>query len=217
MFAMKRRTFMTGSAALAAGTALPRPAFATQRAFRKFRVLRAGKEMGTHSLSATLGDQGFQIDIRIELAVKVLGITAYRYTLINREIWRDGTIQSVNSRVNDDGTDEFCKIQRDGDQLRISGSRYTGTQPEDAVTTSYYDMSFLKRRPWISTQSGAALPVDISDQGGGKWQVTGDLQTTLVYDDRGEWMGSIFDAGGETATYQLDSQNGLIAPLWSAA
>ncbi|MEM7176426.1 MAG: DUF6134 family protein [Pseudomonadota bacterium] len=214
---MQRRVFMTGAAALAAGTTLPRRALATQRAYRKFRVYRGSREMGTHSLSATLDDQGFQIDIRIKLAVRVLGITAYRYTLINREIWRDGTIQSVDSRVNDDGTDDFCKIRKDGDQLSITGSRFTGTQPAEAVTTSYYDMSFLKRRPWISTQSGAALPVEIADQGDGKWKVSGELDTTLIYDDRGEWMGSIFDAGGETATYQLESQTGLIAPLWSAA
>ncbi|MBY8977542.1 hypothetical protein KHP62_17140 [Rhodobacteraceae bacterium NNCM2] len=214
---MNRRDFIAGTSMLAAGSLLPNAGRATGRAFRSFRIRRAGAEIGKHTLSATLGEGGFQIDIRIDLAVKFLGVTAYRYNLINREVWRDGQIVSVNSRVNDDGSDEFCKVQNDGDVLQVSGSRFSGTLPLEAVTTSYFDMDFLGRRPWISTQSGAALPVDVADAGGGRWNVTGELETTLIYDERGEWMGSVFDAGGETATYELVSETGLIAPLWAAS
>lgn len=214
---MNRRGFVAGTAMLASGLVLPTGAIAVDRAQRSFRVLRDGKDIGTHTLSATLGNQGFEIEIRIDLAVKFLGFTAYTYNLINREIWRDGRIVSVNSRVNDDGTDEFCRVTNDGEALQVSGSRFTGTLPLDAVTTSYYHSAFLDRRPWISTQSGAELAIDVAPAGGGKYAVTGELETTLVYDNRGEWMGSIFDAGGETATYELVSETGLIAPLWSAA
>ncbi|MEM9737178.1 MAG: DUF6134 family protein [Pseudomonadota bacterium] len=211
---MKRRDFLLATGAACAAPSL---SLATERAFRKFRILRDGDDIGTHELSATLEGGIFQVDIRVEIAVKFLGFTAYRYNLINRERWQDGTILSVDSRVDDDGADEFCRIERAGDELSVTGSRFTGMLPATAVTTSYYTPAFLERRPWISTQSGDALEVQIASAGPGRWQASGELETQLIYDDRGEWVGSIFDAGGETATYEVVTDTGLIAALWAAA
>lgn len=213
---MNRRFLMTGAASLVVAAPFVRPAHAVERAFRKFRILRSGDDIGSHSLSATMDDNGFRIEIKIDIRVKILGITAYRYALLNSEQWEDGQIVAVNSRVNDDGDDAFCKITRQDGGLVVSGSTYSGPIDDDAVTTSYYHMDFLNRRPWISTQSGKPLEIDVAAAAAG-WNVTGELETTLLYDDRGEWMGSEFDAGGEPARYELVSETGLIAPLWSAA
>ncbi|MEM0923327.1 MAG: DUF6134 family protein [Pseudomonadota bacterium] len=180
-------------------------------------MLRDGDDIGTHSLSATLDDRGFVIEIRIDLAVKVLGFTAYSYNLINRETWRDQQLVSVDSRVNDDGDEDFCKVAREGDELSISGSRFTGKVPGSAVTTSYYHPDFISRRPWISSQSGRPLEIDIAPSGENAFQVSGQLTTKLTYDSRGEWMGAEFDAGGELGTYELISETGLISPLWTAS
>ena len=209
---MHRRKFIAGTAAAAV---IPSGAFGAERAQRRFRVLRDGKDIGFHSLSATLDDSGFTIEIKIELAVKILGITAYRYSLLNREQWRNQQITSVSTRVDDDGTDDFCKITQDGDALSITGSRGERRVPLTAVTTSYYTRTFAERRPWISTQTGAELAVTTSAEGSDKIRVTGELETLLAYDSRGEWMGATFDAGGETGTYELESETGLIAPLWA--
>ncbi|MEM9097247.1 MAG: DUF6134 family protein [Pseudomonadota bacterium] len=214
---MNRRQLLAGAAALATGTVFPHAISASERAFRRFIVLRDGKEIGFHELSASLTNGRFEIEITIDLRVRFLGITAYRYELLNREVWRDGRIISVNSRVNDDGNKEFCQIENTGDLLQVTGSRYTGTAPVDAVTTSYYSTAFLERRPWISTQSGNALDVQIAAGAPGTWNVSGELETQLLYDERGEWLGSNFDAGGEPGTYQLEAETGQIAALWAEA
>ncbi|MEM8791209.1 MAG: DUF6134 family protein [Pseudomonadota bacterium] len=214
---MDRRAFVAGASAFATGAVVPAAARATERATRRFTVLRSGDEIGFHQLSATLTEDRFEIDITIDLRVRLLGITAYRYELINREVWRDGRIVSVDSRVNDDGTKEFCKITNTGDELAVVGSRFSGNAPLESVTTSYYNTAFLERRPWISTQSGDPLEIDVAAAGPGTWKVSGELETQLLYDDRGEWMGSNFDAGGEPGTYELASETGAIGALWSKA
>lgn len=210
---MNRRRFL--GSALATGQLLAAPALAAERAHRAFRILRGGSDIGRHSLSAVRGSNGFEVDIRIDIAVKVLGFKAYTYNLINRETWRDGALLALNSRVNDDGGDDFCRISRDDDMLRIVGSRGTGTAPLEAVSTSYFHPDFLKRRPWISTQSGAVLAVDATALDGNKWQISGDLETRLEYDARGEWIGTEFDASGEPARYELVEETGRIAALWA--
>ncbi len=211
-----RRRFLTGTAAL--GAALATPAIAAEAASRRFRIVRDGDDIGSHDLDAVLTPSGFEIAVTIRIAVKVLGITAYRYEMDNREVWQSGRIVSVDSRVNDDGTTDRAVVRAAAAGLVVEGSRYSGPAPADAATTSYFANSFLKRSPWISTQSGDPLAVRIAAEGRpGWWRVSGGLDTTLGYDARGEWTGCEFDAGGELARYEMIRERGAIGALWSAA
>lgn len=210
---MDRRVFLGGAAA-----ALASPALGAEKASRTFQIMRDGDDIGTHMLDAVLGANGFEIAIDIRIKVKVLGITAYRYEMDNREIWKDGRIVSVNSTVNDDGTKDFAKATRNGDVLTLEGSKFNGTAPGIAPTTSYFATDFLKRQPWISTQTGTPLDVGIKPEGRKRWwQTSGELETRLGYDATGEWVGCEFDAGGELASYKVSAGSGKIADLWAAA
>ena len=213
---LTRRGVLAGAAGLVALPALPRPAHASQAASRVFSIWRDGSDIGRHRLDARLTEQGFEIDIQIDIAVKFLGITAYRYELENREVWAGQRIVSVDSRGNDDGDRTRCRIARAGGALEIDGSGYSGSEPLDAVTTSYYAPAFLDRRPWISTQSGKPLSISVSRRDQGKWAVSGDVTTVLTYRD-GEWTGSAFTTKGERITYQTLESSGEIAALWQRA
>ncbi len=214
---MHRRAILTGSAALAASIAMP--AVAAPVAKRTFQIIRDGSNIGLHTMEAYTSGKGFEIVIDIDIAVKVLGITAYRYKLQNREIWKGGEIVSVESMTNDDGTEDRARVRREGGVLKIAGTRFSGDAPLSAVTTSYYAQPFLKRTPWISTQSGDPLKVGVAPVSGRPnwWTVSGELNTTLRYDQRGEWVGCEFDAGGELAVYEPAGETGLIGEMWASA
>ena len=210
---LDRRLFLGGAAA-----ALASPALAAGRASREFRIIRDGDDIGSHRLDAVLGPNGFEVAIEIRIAVKVLGITAYRYEMDNREVWSGGAIRSVDSRVNDDGTRDFFRATRKDGGIAIEGSRYSGLVPQDAVTTSYYATPFLQRQPWVSTQSGAPLKLTVNPGGRDRWwSVRGELDTDLGYDTSGEWIACEFDAGGEQARYEVAASSGRIGALWASA
>lgn len=210
---MQRRGFLAGSAA----ALLPTPSLSAASADRTFRILRDGDDIGTHILTAMTTSRGFEIEITIRIAVNFLGITAYRYEMDNREVWQGGQLVQLDSTVNDDGTTDFARIRRDGEKLMVEGSGYTGEVPTDAVTTTYYTKEFIKRRPWLSTQSGLPLSIEITPDGADAFRVAGQLETRLEYDDRGEWVSCQFDAGGEPARYEIADESGRIAELWASA
>lgn len=214
---MRRRDLLIGSAGAVAGLAAPHVARAAERATRRFRILRDGDDIGTHTLEASLTDLGFEIEIEVDIAVRFFGITAYRYRLSNREYWKGGVIVEQRSETNDDGEDAFARIEREGDVLMIDGSGHQGEVGLDAVTTSYYAKPFLDRRPWISSQSGLPLSIEIRrtpTQPIG-WNVSGELNTTLYYDEADEWVGCEFDAGGKGARYEVIESTGPIGELWA--
>lgn len=222
-----RRSALGACAAPALLAAIPALADAGA-ARRAFRIIRDGEDIGGHSLAARRDGRRLTVEIDIEIAIQILGVTVYRYELTNREVWRDGRILSIDSTVNDDGESGFCRVRRKDDGLRIEGSAYSGPAPADAATTSYWSADFLTRGVWISTQSGEPLSVSAADQGieviesaAGpiscrRWAITGDLDLQLWYDAAGDWAANAFNAGGEIGRYRLEAGGDSLNTLWMA-
>ena len=225
---LDRRSALIGGAAAAAGLAAPRIARA-ETAERVFRIVRDGSDIGEHVIAASRTGDACEVSIDIAIAVKVLGITAYRYEMVNNERWRGGRLVSLDSRVNDDGEQRETRATRRGDGLVVEGPDFSGPAPLDAATTIYLTRAFLDRDDWIATDGGELYDVRVDDLGaqgadaayGGvpctRYRVTnGDEYTVeLEYDDRGEWVGLAFDASGEPATYRAESVGARLAALWA--
>lgn len=221
-----RRAVLLGAAsAFAAPAFAPLSLRADGEAERRFEVLRGGDPIGEKVVRVAREGDSAEVEIRIDLAVKILGITAYRYELRSRETWEAGRLVSLDGETNDDGDAYAAKVRRDGDRL-ISEGTWKGEIPGDAGTTTYWSKAFLDRSVWISTQSGEPLDVTCAPDGQeripgpsgellcDRWRVTGELPVTLYYDSRGEWMGNAFDASGERAWFRTVQETGRLAPLW---
>lgn len=197
---------------------------------RRFRVLRDGDEIGSHVMDVRPGAGGeIQVAIEIELKVKILGITAYRYTMSNREIWQGGKLTSLDSVTNDDGEADHAKARASGGMLEIDGSVYQGVVSGDAVSTTYWSMAFLERGTWINTQTGVPIEVttarlgagEVAGQGGAiateRWSAKGENLDIVLHYAGGEWASVEFDAGGEPAQYLPQVLAPAFAPVWVAS
>lgn len=195
---------------------------------RRYQVLRGGDRIGSQSVTVRRDGGHIEVEVAVEIRVRVLGITAYRYEMTNTEIWDDGRLMRMDARTDDDGTRDFARARRDGGRLMVEGSGFSGEAPEDCATTTYWTPDFLGRRTWISTQTGRLLSVRAARRGtvdlalpsgkvsAEKWQVTGDLDLELFYAD-GEWVGNRFAAKGETAEILAETASGpRLTPLFAA-
>lgn len=217
---LNRRGFVAGGAlALAA----PTLAFASTAATRTFRVMRDGSDIGFHKIAVTRSGADVQVAIDIELKVKFLGITAYRYEMANREVWRDGMMVSMDSKSNDDGDPAFSRVKAAAGKLEVEGSVFSGVVDGDSASTTYWTKEFLNRKLWISTADGDPLKVEPKPAGAGeiggiateKWAIGGDMSIDLHYAND-EWVSVRFDAGGEDAIYLPDALAPAMAPVWAA-
>lgn len=213
------------AAALAAGSGA---AIAATSARRSFRILRSGKDIGRHTISLEREGDTVRAAVDVEIAVRVLGITAYRYTMKNRETWRGGRLVSIASDVNDDGRRKRVRAETVDGTLRVKSDFFDGPAPADAATTTYFTPDFLKRPTWISTDSGELYAMQVRELGAGKvrtargeaavtrWRARNgvDFDVELAYDARGEWASVAFDAGGERAVYVPDTLDDSLNGVW---
>jgi YD repeat-containing protein len=76
---------------------------AAETEVRQFNVSVDGKPSGQYTMTIAKSDDGVTITCEAHVKVKVALITAYHYDFTAIEEWKDGKVQSLRSRCDDDG------------------------------------------------------------------------------------------------------------------
>jgi len=159
--------------------------------------------------------------------VRIVGVPVYRYALSSSEVWDGGRLMELDAATDDNGSHKSAAATRGPNGLSIKGSAYSGVIGGNPGTTTYWSPAFLKRPVWISTQDGQPLSVTVrsgrierfSAPSGAveatRWQIGGGLaDLDLFYDRSGEWLGSEFQARGETVRMVTLDVDASLSPLW---
>jgi hypothetical protein len=92
-----------------------------------FRIVRNGSAIGTHVLNFVLVDNGLDIHIAVDIAVRFGPLVLFHYTLRGLEQWRGDVVVHVDATTNDDGTIDDMRADRDARDLWVQGRRRRAT------------------------------------------------------------------------------------------
>ena len=126
-------------------------------------------EIGYHRFQVS--EQGDREVIEIEARFKVtfLGIPVYRYKHDNREIWRQGCLDSIASTTSDGG-DRFKvegqRSERGFELTTLDGKREI--ESACVMTFAYWNPQFLEQDKLLNAQNGDYLQMDIETVGPGE-------------------------------------------------
>jgi len=223
-----RRSFVAG--ALAACGVLGKTAAAASEAAtatRRFDLIRGDTRIGRQSVTVSRSGSQVTVEVDVEIAVRLVGVPVYRYTLSSSEVWDDGRLMKLDAVTDDNGSRAFAAATQGPNGLAMKGSAYSGVIGGNPGTTTYWSPAFLKRPVWISTQDGQ--PLSVTARSGRterfptprgavdatRWQIGGDLaDLDLFYDRSGEWIGSEFQARSETVRIVALDVDASLSPLW---
>ena len=191
-----------------------------------FDVLLNDETVGFSNLTYKKLKNGLEIVVDVEIKPKFLGLNFMKYTLKNREVWKRQKLISLNANSSWFGKKYFVKGRREKGGFRIEGSAFSGVIKNNFATTSYFTPDFLKRKTWISTQDGTPLEikarklkdkkVTLNDKTYSvkEWEISGDLDLTLQYDENNNWVGSGFTVGNYPAKFTLNNRKNNIHKIW---
>ena len=190
-----------------------------------FQILRKGEPIGFHIVQIEETAEGVFVDTRIEMKVKFGPIPLYKYHHVAQEIWRDGALQALSSRTDDNGEEMYLEARRDEAGLILDGDAYAGPAPKDAMPSSYWNKDFLSSAIIINTQNGELIAVETENLGetlapSGKpaeqYRMVGTLAVDIWYDGE-QWVGCNFTVEGEELTYRrvesAEEEQALLAQL----
>jgi len=187
-----------------------------------FRVLLDDAPIGEHRFVLTAAGDERRLSSEAAFAVKLLGVTVYRYRHSAVEHWRGDCLRRLDADTNDDGDRSEVRAEReaegDGPALVVVTPRGRSALPGCVMSFAYWNPAMRAQQQLLNAQTGKLEPVRIAalDEGrvevrgrgvaARRWRVSGPEQPIdlwyAVAD--GEWLG--LDAqvrGGKKLSYRL--------------
>lgn len=178
-----------------------------------FRAYLGDTELGTHKMRWSVSGETVVVNIEIDLRARVLLVPVYRYQHRSQETWTGGVLTAISTTTDDDGESFALTGALKGGVFEVKSKDLNGPAPLPLAPTSYWSYASLKAPHWISTQSGKLLKFSVAPKGietintkGGdvkasRYDVSGDLDVSLWYDERKRWVRSRFKVGDNVITY----------------
>jgi len=166
--------------------ALAPRAQAAETEVRQFNVSVDGKPSGQYTMKFSKGDDGvLTVVCEAHVKVKVGFITAYHYDFTAIEEWKDGRVQRLRSRCDDDGK-KFEVVATAGERgLTVKVNGREKTVRGDAYLTTACCLPDAKRRdgdlPLMEADNGQEIDGKIQEVSSGPMNVVGESVKVTRY------------------------------------
>jgi hypothetical protein len=171
-----------------------------------FRIVREGKQIGTHQLSFRQSGDNLLVEIAVDIAVSFGPIVVFRYKLRSVETWQGGMLTAGDGRANDDGTAYSMTARQGPEGLRVEGNDTAGyNAPMASILATHWNRAELAQ-PMINPQGGKLLRPTVTPRGvetisvtgrptqAQRYNLTGDVRLDLWYDEANQWCAGLFVA-----------------------
>jgi uncharacterized protein DUF6134 len=223
---LSRRQFtrvVSAGLAGAVSSALPALAAALSTPARpsdlRFTVVRGRSKIGVHTVEFRDGPDGLAVHTMIDLVVKVVFITVFRYQHECQDVWGAGQLVSLRSRTNEDGKRFAVEVTAEADGLRVVGPGGPLVVGARLLTSnSLWDRRLVDRQRLIDAQHGGEIGLVVHPCGTGPLVLAGQERVVaecfriltpyngglLWYDATGRWVKGSLELRGEWVDLVLD-------------
>jgi hypothetical protein len=183
----------------------------------RFRALRKGAPIGTHTVTFRQDGERLMVTTRIDIAVKVLMLTAFYLKHEAEEIWQAGRLLEVRSTTDDNGTRLQVSGRAVDGGFRVVGEDGPFLAPANLLTSNMlWDTRMLSEERLIDVQYGGVIGLAVKplaqalvDTPSGQvlanshHLITPHYAGTLFHDESGRWVKGLIEAKGEIIEYAL--------------
>ena len=183
-----------------------------------FNVFRKGSLIGTHAIDFAGTEAKLQVTSRLDLAVKVAFITAYRYEQTGEDVWENDVLVQTRIKTNDDGKDSLVVAEARDGKLAVTGETGNYDTALGAMTDlSFWNQAITRGRPVIDSQNGELIKIEVNAGTAERIEMKGSMveverftmaatkgrSGTVWYDADGNLVKAIVLTRGETLNYEL--------------
>lgn len=186
-----------------------------------FTVFRDDSPIGYHNFEFHPKGEQLEVEIDVELEVKLMFVTAFKFRHVASEVWENGRLLRMESETNDDGDPYKVKVKRLGEGLLVEVNGQQKLAPGNLLPSNLWNRDLLKFDKFLHPILGKIMPLKVSELGkreadtvgGEKLAVEGfvieggkDFRRELWYGADGRLIEVGFNApkDGSRITYRLN-------------
>ena len=131
----------------------------------RYAVTRNGDEIGTHEMEFVRDGNRFTVLTRIDVAVTIAGITAFRFSNQSDEEWVDGRLASFVSTSDDDGKVHHVLVEPGSDGLWVTEHEHRKLFPGVRLVGTLWNPETARQSLLVDPVDGRLRRVTIVDLG----------------------------------------------------
>jgi Family of unknown function (DUF6134) len=183
----------------------------------RFRALRRGSPIGEHRVTFRPDGNRLTVETRVDIAVKVLFVTAFRFRHEAEEVWQSDRLVSVKSRTDDNGTVRRVSGNAVEDGFRIIGDDGPFLASGHLLTSNaFWDSRIVRENRLIDVQHGGEIGLVTKELGDEQvdtpqgpvrasrhQMITPYYAGSVFHDGDGRWVKGLLELKGERVEYAL--------------
>ena len=147
----------------------------------EFAVYRKGDKIGRHTLTFTEEADELIVDVNVNLKVRLLFITVYRFEHKAKEVWNGGHLTSFVSETKQNGNEWYIDAACHSEKMIVNSNEGQHVVSESLFPSTYWNVASLDVSRWLNTQFGSPVDVNISAVGYETVTAIGKPMETLRY------------------------------------
>lgn len=173
----------------------------------RWRVIRQGSAIGTHTVTFTQRGEEVVALSDVTITPSFLGVVVYRYEHRYSEVTRGGRFVSVASRLNRNGTIVEVEARAGATGVEVQGPEGRLRLAPGHEPLSWWEpQRFGGRVPLFGTSTGRPFDLQWTREplpgGGTRWRTAGEIEAVLDYDAAERWVGyAVRGDDGVTVSY----------------
>ena len=187
-----------------------------------FAAFRNGERIGQHTVTFHHDGPNLTVTTAVDLAVKVVGMTVYRYTLRSKEEWSGYAFQSLTAQTDDDGKKSFVHAQHTGNAVivdRDAAGTMRESMPGSLIPASHWNILQTTEQALLNAQTGKQEKVRVTALGretiktssgqieANHFHYEGDLPMDQWFDSKGRWVKMAFKVKSDGSIVDYILQN----------
>ena len=169
-----------------------------------FNISRNGQQIGQHVMDITTDGKVTTVDMKTNIEVKVMFVTAYKLEYTAQEVWNDGNFTSFQSQTDDNGKHHQVNVTATADKVAVVADGKRAEAPKGTIPATFWNTQFLTRKQVIHTENGQILTIAIQDLGNESVKTAaGPKQAKHYHTTGGLERDMWFDATGTPVRFQL--------------
>lgn len=152
-----------------------------------YTITRDGDPIGTQKLDFMHdGNNRLTVITDVEIDVRMLGLSFYKFTQHIEEKWQDGVLQGLLSQTNDDGEERNVDLKRDGDRLKGVYNAKKRDVPGDLIPSTLWHPDAIRQKTVLDTVRARQHQVMVDDKGEGMLMLPAGQVTARHFSFTGE-------------------------------
>jgi len=131
-----------------------------------YTITRNGEPIGTQRLDFQVeNDRALMVVTDVEIDVRILGLSFYRFTQHIEERWQDGELAAISSQTDDDGEKRLVDLKREGDRLKGRYNEKARDVPGDIIPSTLWHPESINQKVVLDTVRARQHQVSVADKG----------------------------------------------------